>query len=267
MSANEPIASAILGVIQGLTEFLPVSSSGHLVLFQEVLTTPGDPLLFDLAVHLGTLLPVLIVFRADLIEMITAPFSGEAPIMQRTGTKLIKLLLLGSIPTAVIGLTFQDQFKALFNSAGPLVFTFAITGALLFATKFAREGMKSAKDMSVAAAVAIGTIQGLAITPGISRSGSTIAAALFLGLNRQFAAKFSFLLSIPAIAGAILLEVKDADWSAVNIPVMALGAITAAVTGYIALKVLLKLVNSGDFSKFAWYCWFMALVALVTTMQ
>ncbi len=255
--------ATLLGVVQGVTEFLPVSSSGHLVLAQEALGIEHEDIVFELAVHIGTLVPIFLVYFSDLWKMTKAPFVERGPLKERPATRLLLLLILGCIPTAAIGLGFQDFFESLFNSAGPLVISFAITGALLFATRFAPKGDKNALDLPWTSALIIGIAQGMAITPGISRSGTTIAVALFLGTSRSFSARFSFLLSIPAILGAVLLQAKDLDSTAsLDWTALGIGAAAAAVTGYVALKLLLKLVNSGDFSKFAWYCWAMALVAL-----
>jgi undecaprenyl-diphosphatase len=254
--------ATLLGVVQGLTEFLPVSSSGHLVLAQEALGIEHNDITFELAVHLGTLVPIFMVYFSDLWQMTKAPFVEKGPLSDRPATRLLLLLILGCIPTAAIGLGFEDFFQSLFSSPGPLVFSFAITGTLLYATRFAPKGDKAALSLPWASALIIGIAQGMAITPGISRSGTTIAVALFLGTSRDFAARFSFLLSIPAILGAVLLQARDLesgahlDWTSLGI-----GAGVAAVVGYVALKLLIKLVNSGDFSKFAWYCWGMAGVA------
>ena len=166
------------------------------------------------------------------------------------------------VAAGAVGLGLEDFFESLFSSAGPLVVSFTLTGCLLFASKYARVGALDGESLSWRSAALIGLAQGLAITPGISRSGTTIAVALFLGASRDFSARFSFLLSIPAILGAVLLKAKDLegveniDWGSLG-----LGALVAAITGYVALKILIKLVNSGDFSKFAWYCWAMAGVS------
>jgi len=254
--------ATLLGVVQGLTEFLPVSSSGHLVLAQEALKVEHQDITFELAVHLGTLLPIVIVYFSDLWQMTKAPFAERGPLSERPATRLLLLLIIGCIPTAAIGLGFQDFFESLFDSAGPLVISFAITGCLLYATRFAPKGNKEALGLSWQSALLIGIAQGMAITPGISRSGTTIAVALFLGTSRDFAARFSFLLSIPAILGAVLLQAKDLDGSAnLDWGALGIGALAAAITGYVALRLLIKLVRSGDFSKFAWYCWAMAGVS------
>jgi len=252
----------LLGIVQGLTEFLPVSSSGHLVLYQQFLPTPDTELLFDLVLHLGTLVPVFWCFRADLLGMVQAPFAERGPLHERPNTRLIGLLALGSIPTAAIGLAFEDFFETLFSTPATLGLTFTITGALLYASRNALQGEREAASMTMGQALLIGTVQGLAIAPGISRSGSTIAVALFLGLSRPFAARYSFLLSIPAILGAFALRASAVSWAQIDLMPLLAGGLAAAVAGYAALNWLLKLVQSGDFSKFCWYCWGMAAFAI-----
>jgi len=255
-------SAMLLGIVQGLTEFLPVSSSGHLVLYQQFLPTPDKELLFDLVLHIGTLIPVFWCFRADLLGMAKAPFAERGPLQDRPNTRLIGLLVLGSIPTAVIGLGFEDFFESLFSTPATLGLTFTITGALLYASRSALQGDRTAATMSIGHALIIGTMQGLAIAPGISRSGSTIAVALFLGLSRPFAARYSFLLSIPAIVGAFVLKASEVDWVQIDLMPLLAGGLAAAVSGYAALTWLLKLVQSGDFSRFCWYCWGMAAFAV-----
>jgi len=258
--------AVFLGIVQGLTEFLPVSSSGHLVLIQQFFSLPGDKLFFDLALHVGTLMPVLWVYRADLLRMIRAPFTESGPIAERPGTRLMGLILLGSVPTAAIGLGFEDLFEQLFATPAALTITFAITGWLLFFSGHAKQGDSAEMDMKAWQAIVIGIAQGLAITPGISRSGTTIAVALFLGMRREYAARFSFLLSIPAISGAFLLKLKDITPADIQLDATLLGAFAALVSGYLALTLLIKLVKSGDFSRFAWYAWAVALFSLGVTV-
>jgi len=261
---NEFISAALLGVVQGLTEFLPVSSSGHLVLFQQWLPVAGDPIAFDLALHLGTLLPVLWVYRADLIGIARDATVGEGPWRHRPGVRLLALLVVATLPTAAIGLTLEDVFEVLFHNTTAVGVAFAITGTVLWLSGRTQAGSTSAADLSPGRAAAIGLAQGLAITPGISRSGSTIAAGLLLGMQREDAARFSFLLSIPAIGGAFVLKMGDMDLNADALGPMAVGILTSAISGYIALRVLLKLVRAGDFSKFAYYLWPLAVFALAT---
>jgi len=194
--------------------------------------------------------------------MLTAPLKERGPLSERPGTRLMLLIGVGSVPTAIIGLVFQDFFESLFSTPATLAVTFAITGLLLHATRWAPVGMLNEKTAHWGMALAIGTVQGLAIAPGISRSGSTIAIALFLGLNREYAARYSFLLSIPAICGAFVLKATDVDWAQIQFAPLIAGGLAASISGYIALVWLLKLVQTGDFSKFRWYCWAMATFAL-----
>ncbi len=250
------LQAIILGIVQGLTEFLPVSSSGHLVLFQ---TWMGDgffaqdqPLLFVLALHLGTLIPVLWFYRDSLREL-----------PSESGRRMAALVLVGTVPTGLVGVVFKDHFETLFSSPDRVAVALLATGALLFATR-GRDGAGDDAALTVRTALIIGLVQGLAITPGISRSGSTIAVALFLGLNRELAARFSFLLSIPAILGAVVLETKDGlhvgdtDWTAVG-----WGFAASAVVGYVALVLLVALVKRGGLHHFAWYLWPVGIAALV----
>lgn len=253
------LGAALLGVLQGLTEFLPVSSSGHLVLFHEwFVEVSGDEVLFDLILHVGTLLPVLYFYRMHVAVLLKDPIQGTGPFMEREGVKLWILLVAASIPTAIIGLTFEDQFEALFSNPSALAITFAITATCMLITRWAPE---PSRTLTVPLALVLGTVQGLAITPGISRSGSTIAAALMLGIPRDQAARFSFLMSVPAITGAVLKKSLDADWAAMDVTAMAVGFFAALVSGYLALVMLVELVKRGGLWWFALYCYPLALFA------
>ena len=245
------LGALLLGVLQGLTEFLPVSSSGHLVLFQQFVTIGGDEVLFDLILHVGTLLPVLYFYRAQVAELIHDPLRGSGPFMEREGVKLWILLIAASIPTAIIGLTLEDWFDALFSNPAALTITFAITATFLFATRFV--GPKH-RAITVPLAVLLGTVQGFAITPGISRSGSTISMALFLGIDRDEAARFSFLMSVPAITGAVLKKGLDADLAAFDLAQVSVGFVASLFSGYLALTLLVQLVKRGNLHYFAPYC-------------
>lgn len=253
----------LLGIIQGLTEFLPVSSSGHLVLVQAWLKPPIDDVLFDLVLHLGTLFPVLYVYRADILAMLRAPLAERGPLAERPSTRLILLLGVSTFATAAIGLPFKHSLEEMFKTGSTLPLEFAFSGVVLFLTRYAASGTTDERTMPWWHAVIIGLAQGLAIIPAVSRSGMTIAAALFLGHNREFAAKFSFLLSIAAILGAFVLEAGDADWS--NIPAAPLfaGWLASLISGYIALVLLVRIVKRGDFSRFCWWMFLMAIVSAV----
>ncbi|MFK7926804.1 MAG: undecaprenyl-diphosphate phosphatase [Myxococcota bacterium] len=249
-----------LGLLQGLTEFLPVSSSGHLVLFQRFIPVSGDHVLFDLVLHLGTLLPVLWFYRRDVGEMIAAPFVGEGSVLERDGVKLAGLLVLATVPTALIGIAFKDLFEVWFSTPAVLVVTFAITGGLLFGSRFLN-GTRGLAGMTWWHALVLGLAQGLAITPGISRSGTTIVVAMMLGLSPVFAARFSFLMSVPVILGAVVLKLKDADVATLDVPALTIGGLTAMASGYAALVLLVLILKNRRLSTFAYYCWGAAVVA------
>jgi undecaprenyl-diphosphatase len=187
--------------------------------------------------------------------------------MEREGVRLLLLLFVASVPTAAIGLTFEDLFEQLFSTPAVLTITFAMTGVLLFLTRGRDQGTLTLASMPVWMAFALGVAQGLAITPGISRSGTTIAVALILGVNREFAARFSFLMSLPAILGAVIFKLKDVEDAALDPVQLGVGGLTALVSGYVALHLLVKVVKQGQFSWFAPYCWCVAVAAGVIAWQ
>lgn len=252
------LGAAFLGILQGLTEFLPVSSSGHLVLFQQFMEIAGDEVFFDLVLHVGTLLPVLYFYRERVAVLATDPVRGDGPFLERPGVRLWALLIAASIPTAIIGLSLEDLFEALFSTPSALTLTFAITGTLMLATRFAPP---ASRKLSLPLAVVLGIVQGFAITPGISRSGSTIAVALFLGVDREEAARFSFLMSVPAITGAVLKKSLDADIASVDPVALGVGFVSALVSGYLALVLLVELVKRGGLHWFAIWCYAAAVFA------
>ena len=256
----------LLGVVQGLTEFLPVSSSGHLVLFQQVLGAGqmglDDHVAFDLVLHVGTLLPVVLVYREDIAEVFS-DLRGEGPLLQRPGLRLAAWVILGTIPTGLIGVLFKDVFEQLFTTTLSVGVAFAVTAALLYGTRFLPAGGRDVGAMTWKHALIIGFAQGLAITPGISRSGTTIAVALLLGLRRDLAARYSFLLSIPAILGAVVLKSRDLDLAMGHAVLpLVVGFCAAALSGWGALVLLLRLVRSGDFSRFSYYLAPLSLLAV-----
>lgn len=261
LGATGFFGALFLGVLQGLTEFLPVSSSGHLVLFQQLIEVEGDELLFDLMLHLGTLVPAIWFFRSDVAGVLRDPIKGSGPMFERPGVRLAALVVLTSIPTAIIGLGFEDVFESLFATPMAVAVAFAVTGFLLFSTRHLADGDRGLFQMRWQDALLLGLVQGIAITPGISRSGSTIAIALWMGFSREFAVKYSFLMSIPAIGGAALLKLRDVDSLGMDPMQIGVGTLAALVTGYAALAWLVKLVARGRFADFAWYLWFVAAVA------
>jgi len=245
----------ILGLIQGLTEFLPISSSGHLVIFQKLFGLHKGVLTFDIAVHFATLIAVFCVFRKDIWEMIKNPF-GKFPM----------LIIVGTIPTIVIGVVFNKMFESLFESGTTIGFEFILTGLILWYAENARSKNKKLKNTTFKDAAVVGIAQGIAILPAVSRSGLTIAGALFRGLNREFAAKFSFLLSIPAILGATVLDgykiSKGVDIGLGLWPIV-VGMIAAAVSGYIAIKFMLRIITKGSLKIFSYYVFIVGMLIII----
>lgn len=269
----EPIQAMILGAVQGITEFLPVSSSGHLVLFQHLFGLKHAELFFDISVHMGTLGAVIIFFRKEIGAILsslyrTATGLGKKEISFRESwndpeVKLALLIVIGSIPTAIIGLLFHRIADQLFSSVFLVGITLVITGIVLWGTRRSAAEGREISGFTVSSALMIGIVQGMAILPGISRSGSTIAAGLYLGLDRSVAARFSFLLSIPAIVGAEILGLKDLEGSLLPDTVTAIGTVTAFVVGYLSLAMLMYIIKRGRLYLFAPYCWLVGAAALV----
>ena len=271
MNAVEAI---LLGVVQGLTEFLPISSSGHLVLFQNLLGFREPELLFDICLHVGTLLAVCAVYLRDIVSILGTLIRIPALAKSDGGyrnlyvtneqVRIAALIVIGSIPTAIIGLMFKEIADLLFSSIWIVGCMLLVTGCLLWFTRKLDTTARTVESMKARDALLIGITQGLAILPGISRSGSTISIALYLGIDRTTAGRFSFLLSIPAILGALLVSF-DSDITQTSIPtvIILLGAAAAAISGYLALKLLLLLVHRGKIYRFAPYCWMVGVIALI----
>lgn len=267
------LQTTILGIIQGLTEFLPVSSSGHLVFFQNLFGFTEPELLLDTALHLGTLLAVCIYFRSDLLKMVSESWGY---VRDRLGSrrvtpgsahdshaKLTWWVIVGTIPTGLIGLFFRHPLENLFGSVSLVGAMLLVTGGILALTRIAPGASRQRRELGYAAVLIIGTIQGMAIIPGISRSGATIACGLILGLKRETAGRYSFLLSIPAIVGAVVLQLHGAEISRVGVVPLLSGFALSAVTGLVALKVLMGMVRKGHLAYFAPYCWALGLVVLL----
>ncbi len=270
----EPLQAILLGIIQGLTEFLPVSSSGHLVIFQHLFGLKEPELFFDISVHLGTLAAVIIFFWKEIRAIIIAilRFAGMyfkkevsfSYIYENIDSKLALLIVVGTIPTAILGLLFHKVEDLIFSSVVLVGFMLLLTGFLLFGTRWVKKVGKGIERFSIKDALIIGLMQGIAIIPGISRSGSTIAVGLLLGLNRETAAKYSFLLSIPSILGAGVLSLKDISaYPAFTLTASLIGTFTSCIVGYSALRLLVYIVKKGRIHIFAPYCWFAGLMALM----
>lgn len=249
----------ILGIVQGLTEFLPVSSSGHLVIFQHIFGITEAPLVFDVLLHIGTLAAVFICFWQDIAALLRKPFS-----------KLMLLLIIGCIPAGLMGYFLEPFFEQAFQSLLTVGLGLLFTGFILKiseAVSISKFYYKDEDDTSLKDVLVIGLLQGIAILPGVSRSGSTIAGALLMGLERTFAARFSFLLSIPVILGAAVLQLKDMPAAGLNdqltIPYIS-GMIAAAVFGYAAIKLVVNLVKKGRLSVFSYYCWVVGCLVIAS---
>lgn len=269
------IQSIIIGIVQGLTEFLPVSSSAHLVFVPYLLGTESS-LAYDTLLHIGTLVAVVVYFWNDLLHMIKSFLSSltDIPrgrlisgIREDKFKKLAWFIIIGSIPAGLAGILLKDFFEGLFNNIPAVGFFLIITGILLYSSEMiSRKISKKSgvKEMNVKNSLIIGVAQACSIAPGISRSGATISTGLFLGLERELAARFSFLLSIPAILGAALVQIKDIS-SLMDMTTGAAlaGFIAAIITGYLAIKIVLKLITEKNLLIFAYYCWIVGPLAII----
>jgi len=263
MTLEQAIA---LGALQGATEFLPVSSSGHLALAQSLIsgfTQPG--VLFDVLLHVGTMIAVIIYFCKDLRDLATAPFRRDETAGQHQ--KMLLLLIAGSVPTGIIGLAGKDFAESLFENVPVVACMLLITGTILFVSERLRRGTGSGKtDIGWGDAIITGIAQGLAIIPGISRSGSTIATLLLRGIDGETAARFSFLLALPAVFGATLLSLRDiGEVAAGQLVTYAAGTGAAMVIGLLSIHFLLAIIRRKRLYFFAFYCW--AVGALFLTLS
>ena len=267
------VQGLILGIVQGLTEFLPVSSSAHLVFIQNILGVESS-LAFDVFLHLGTLIAVLWFFRWDIIKMLKSWWLSIGDIMQgrfRQGfredpyKRLAWYVILATIPVAIVGVLFDDAIDSLFAGAlyVPAFFLF-VTGTILYLSQRMASGKVNLHNISSKEALWMGLGQACAILPGLSRSGTTIAAGLTIGLEKEFAAKFSFILSIPAIFGAFIFKLKDIGSAMdVNFLPIFVGFIAAIIAGYLAIKWMLDLIQNKSLDIFAYYCWVVGIVVFM----
>ena len=269
------LQAVILGLIQGLTEFLPVSSSGHLALLQHFFGINGDDvLLFTVLLHVGTLISVFFMYWKDIWELIKELFMTIGDIFTGKGLRLDErpirklgvLIITASIPTAIIGFAFNDFFEGLYSNILFIGIGFMITGTMLFLSERFGSNSRDLDKMNLRNAVFIGILQGIAIYPGISRSGSTIVGGLTTGLKRELAVRFAFLISVPAIMGSALLEGKDALQEGIDMsvlgPVVA-GMAVAAVSGVIAIKAMIKVVSDRKLKYFSFYVWVLGTAVII----
>lgn len=256
----EVVAALLLGIIQGLTEFLPVSSSGHLELTKVILgqTNPEEGLMMTLVLHTATAISTLIVFRKDITTILLGLLEWKT----NDSWRFVILVSLSMIPAAAVGLFFEDAITALFEGNLLLVGTALLATALLLYLADRPAGKQS--ELNPRNALFIGIAQAIAILPGISRSGATIASAVLLGIEREKAARFSFLMVIPLILGSMLKSVLDADGVAISMHPLPLivGFISALITGIVACRWMIALVKRSQLKFFAYYCLFVGSIAL-----
>lgn len=262
--------AAILGLIQGLTEFLPVSSSGHLVLVQSLFGIKGPLLSFDIMVHLATLCSLAAVFRKDIAWLWRSVLDGGGlarsegnPRSFADGRRLVLLLAVGTAPVAVTGLLLHRPIESLFVRPTVAGLMLLVTGLLLWATRRFSPGLKGLKAMGWSDAALIGVAQAIGMMPGISRTGITIVMALALGLERDLAARYSLLLGIPAIAGAVVFSLVKVGFAPAGLGAVLAAMAIAFVTGYVALRIVVRMVVSGRLAAFAPYCWLVGLVVIL----
>ncbi len=265
------VQAFVLGIVQGITEFIPISSSGHLVLVPWLLNWPEPGLAFDTIVHWGTLLAVLAVFWRDLVALARAwARSLVERNLEPTEARLAWLIIVGTLPAALMGFLWEDFFESLFRSPGWVAALLLVTGAILaFSERLGRRQL-SMGDLSWLDSVLIGLAQGLAIAPGISRSGATIAVGLLRGVRREAAARYSFLLATPIIFGAGLLQLVElfqAGAGGAQLPPLVVGFLVAAVSGYLCIRFLLAYLQRGRLYVFAAYCWLAGSVSLIISLM
>lgn len=260
------IQSLVLGFVQGLGEFLPISSSGHLIITSWILGWKDQGLAFDVALHWGTLMAVLIYFRQDISKLTRSFFASLVPskrdFANEPSQRMSWLVILGTIPAAIAGKLFEEQVSTVLRSPLTVIITLSLGAMVIFVVDRWGSKIKHMHDLSCKNALIIGCAQAVAIIPGVSRSGSTIVAGLALGLTRQQAARFSFLLSAPIILGAGLLELP-AIFAQPNLYLVFIGFISAGLFGFVAIHFLMRYVESRSFDLFAWYRLALAVIVSI----
>lgn len=269
------LSSFLLGLVQGIAEFLPISSSGHLAIAQNLLgmSDAGTvPEFFDVLLHLGTLVAVFVAYWVDIKDMVLEFFRGAGDLIHHStpnpvppARRLILLIILGTLPLFVV-LPVKDAVQSLSNSMVFIGAALIVTGALLFVSDRVKKGRKNERTATWLDVLIVGLGQAIATMPGISRSGMTITTGCFVGFERKFAVRFSFLLSIPAVIGANILSLADAAKAGINwaeVPVYLVGVVTAAVVGYLCIRLLRFIAERGKFGAFAYYCWAVGVLTLV----
>lgn len=272
------LTSILLGLVQGVTEFLPISSSGHLAIASQLLNMDGTeniPQFFDVLLHLGTLVAVFIAYWPEIWDMILEFFRGIRDIAHHStpdplppARRMILLVIVGTLPLFAV-LPFKDRIEGLSDNLYVVAAALILTGFLLFFSDRVRKGRKKERSARMTDALIVGISQAFATCPGLSRSGTTIAAGLMRGFDRTFAVRYSFLLSLPAVLGANILSLKDAvqegvDWG--MLPIYLVGMVVSAVVGYFAIRLVNLLTDKGKFGNFAYYCWGVGVLTLILSI-
>ncbi len=269
------LTAFLLGLIQGVAEFLPISSSGHLAIAQNLLgleSAGSVPGFFDVLLHMGTLIAVFAAYWKDICEMVVEFFRGIGDLAHRStpspvppARRLILLIIVGTLPLFAV-LPVRRAVQGLGDNMVFVGAALIVTGFLLFLCDRVRKGRKTERSATWADALLVGVGQAVATLPGVSRSGMTITAGCFVGYERTFAVRFSFLLSIPAVLGANILSIGDAVKAGINgaeVPMYLVGVVTAAVVGYLCIRLLKYVADKGRFGAFAYYCWAVGILTLV----
>ena len=270
------LTAVLLGLVQGIAEFLPISSSGHLVLLQNIFNVEEADLFFDVLLHVGTLVAVFTVYRRDIRGVIRGGFGliGIGPDKGKTTRsnynrrRMAIFLIVGSLPL-LLAVLLEDYMEAMYHSTALVSLMLMVNGGILFVADRHSRGTKSLQDARVLNALEIGFAQVLAVVPGISRSGATISAGMLCGFRRSFAVQYSFLLSVPAVLGATIVSLIHAVEAGIDpamFPRYLCGMAAAAVSGYFSIRLLKYLTAHNYFGGFAYYCWGAGLVALVLSL-
>lgn len=270
------LSAIILGAVQGISEFLPISSSGHLVLVPALLGIETG-LAFDTILHIGTLVAIFTFFWKDIINLIKGFILSIIDLTE--GVDIFKrelhrvpekrfawLIIVGTIPTGIMGILLKDAIETIFRGTLFVGIFLLVTAAVLYYSERHSSGQITQKDMSFKQALIVGICQGLAVFPGISRSGSTIASGLCLGLNREYAARYSFLLSIPAVIGAGLIQIKDIATFDASASVLLAGFISSVIFGYLSIKLLMKMIKGWSLDIFAYYCTIIGIITIILSV-
>ena len=250
----ETLEFILLGILQGITEFLPISSSGHLLLFKNFFNMNQYGIIVEIVLHLGTLLAILLYYRYDIFDLLRGIYRKDYESLH-----YMYMVTVATIPAAIVGLFFKTELESLFSPIF-VPYMLLITGCVLFTTRYSYE---STKSITLKIAILVGCEQVFAMIPGISRSGMTISLALFLGIHRGAAAKFSFFMAIPILLGAGILQLGDIGERPVQVWPLFLGFLSAFISGYMVIQWLVNLISNQQFWKFSYYCIFLGLICIL----